>query len=325
MAKVSLIIPVYGVEKYIKRCVESLFKQTLDDLEYIFVDDCTKDHSIEVLEKVLSDYPNRKNQVRIVRHDKNKGLPIARQTGLSYATGEYIAHCDSDDWVDISMYEKMYEKAKKEDADVVTCCYYEGNESLKKEHSVLEYKDKESMLAAMLMHKTPVSVWNKLIKRSLYENNTLVYPVNNYGEDLALMIQLIHRSHKISHISSPLYFYFSNQASITKKITPDNLMKNWTDMTANTQIVLNFLNSVDESKKYEYEIAMLKEECRSILLPIISMTNNRREYLNQYPDLSYSITDIFKKNISLFAGRYWLVLLGLYPIGVRVKTLLKSI
>ncbi len=97
MLKVSVIIPVYGVEKYIERCTRSLFEQTLDDMEFIFVNDCTKDNSIAIIERIAEEYPLRKSQIHILNHQVNKGLPIARQTGLRVATGEYIAHCDSDD------------------------------------------------------------------------------------------------------------------------------------------------------------------------------------------------------------------------------------
>ena len=129
MPKVSVIIPVYGVKKYIERCARSLFEQTLDDIEYIFVDDSTPDNSISILRKVLSEYPNREKQVKILHHEKNKGLAQARQTGLKIASGEYIAHCDSDDWVDVHMYEEMYNKAIEEDADVVVCDYVVTNDT----------------------------------------------------------------------------------------------------------------------------------------------------------------------------------------------------
>lgn len=121
MPKVSIIVPVYGVEKYIERCARSLFEQTLDGIEYLFIYDCTLDKSIEILKNVLEEYPQRKNQVKIVSHEKNMGLPIAIQSGLKVASGEYIIHCDSDDWVDVTMYEKMYNKAIEEGSDVVVC------------------------------------------------------------------------------------------------------------------------------------------------------------------------------------------------------------
>ena len=107
MPKVSVIIPVYGVEKYIERCARSLFEQTLDDIEYLFIDDCTPDRSVEILKQVLDEYPHRKNQVIIHRMEKNSGQAAVRKWGMLNVAGEYVIHCDSDDWVDIYMYEAM--------------------------------------------------------------------------------------------------------------------------------------------------------------------------------------------------------------------------
>ena len=106
-AKVSVVIPVYGVEKYIERCVRTLFGQTLDDMEFIFVNDCTPDCSIDLLCSVLEEFPQRKEQVRIINQPHNMGAAKAREVGIKAATGEYIIHCDSDDWVDCDMYRQM--------------------------------------------------------------------------------------------------------------------------------------------------------------------------------------------------------------------------
>ena len=105
---ISVIIPIYGVEKYIDRCAESLFKQTMtDNVEFIFVNDATKDNSIGVLLDVISKYPQLKSQIRIINHNKNKGLPSARNTGLAVARGEYIVHIDGDDYIEPTMMEDL--------------------------------------------------------------------------------------------------------------------------------------------------------------------------------------------------------------------------
>ena len=92
MKKVSVLVPVYGVEKYIEECARSLFEQTYGNIEYVFVDDCSKDGSIAILERVAEEYPQRKSQTRIIRHDHNRGLGGARLTALQKATGEYVTH-----------------------------------------------------------------------------------------------------------------------------------------------------------------------------------------------------------------------------------------
>lgn len=108
---VSVIVPIYGVEPYIEKCARSLFEQSLENMEFIFVNDCTPDKSVEILRQVIEDYPRRYLQIQIIEHEENRGLAMARNSGLLIAKGEYIIHCDSDDWVELDMYEEMYEKA----------------------------------------------------------------------------------------------------------------------------------------------------------------------------------------------------------------------
>ena len=117
--KVSMLVPIYGVEKFIERCAISLFEQTYQNIEYIFVNDCTKDDSINVLERVINRYPNRKPFVRIINHKQNKGLAGARNTAVSNATGEFIMHVDSDDYVDKEIVRKAIDKQLRSDADIV--------------------------------------------------------------------------------------------------------------------------------------------------------------------------------------------------------------
>ena len=178
MPKVSVIIPVYGVEQYIERCARSLFEQTLDDIEYLFIDDCTPDKSIEILKQVLEEYPQRKNQVVIHRMEHNSGQAKVREWGMRNATGEYVIHCDSDDWVDVHMYEDMYKKAKENNADVVLCDYYESDGVSKKLMNDFLPNKVEDTMSSTLLKKTRSVLWNKLVRRSIYKNN-IMYPVAN--------------------------------------------------------------------------------------------------------------------------------------------------
>ena len=116
--KVTVVIPVYNVATYIEKCATSLFEQTLDSLEILFVDDCSPDHSVEIIKKTLKKYPERNSLTRIIRMPSNSGLAAVRRQGIIEATGQYIIHCDGDDWVDSDLYEIMYNKAVKDNADV---------------------------------------------------------------------------------------------------------------------------------------------------------------------------------------------------------------
>ena len=153
-AKVSVIIPVYGVEQYIERCARSLFEQTLEEIEYLFVDDCSPDKSIEVLKRVLEDYPMRKSQVTIHRMAQNSGQAKVREWGMRNATGDYLIHCDSDDWVDKDMYRLMYEKAGMEKSDIVVCDYaIADNEQVIRKVFGCSNIDKECFINDLLLEK----------------------------------------------------------------------------------------------------------------------------------------------------------------------------
>lgn len=122
--KISVITPIYNVEHFIAHCVETLMRQTLDEVEYIFVNDATPDDSMGVLNKTLEKFPEKLSQVRILTHAENKGLPAARNTGLEVATGKYIFHCDSDDFMEPDTLKMLYDTAEEQDADYVWCDYF---------------------------------------------------------------------------------------------------------------------------------------------------------------------------------------------------------
>lgn len=241
MPKISVVIPIYGVEKYIERCATCLFEQTLDDIEYIFVDDCTIDRSIEILESIIGRYRIRlateRKTVRIERMPTNKGLPAVRRHGVQLATGDYIVHCDSDDWVDTDMYRAMYEKAVEDKADVVVCDFKrvngEGNtiNVVTACHSKQIHKFREDIV----FQKVPWSLWNKLFKKSCYENVT--FAESNLGEDMVVVIQLLQNCSNITYVPIPLYYYRYNADSITHEVDADKVIKNYYGMLHNISLL----------------------------------------------------------------------------------------
>ena len=117
---VSILIPVYGVEKYIERCARSLFEQTYANLEFIFVDDRIPDHSIQLLENVLTMYPHRLKQVKIIKHSKNEGIAVVRNTAISNATGDFIFFVDSDDYIETDTISALVNEQNLTNADIVS-------------------------------------------------------------------------------------------------------------------------------------------------------------------------------------------------------------
>lgn len=220
--KVSVIVPIFKVEQYIERCARSLFEQTLDDMEFIFVNDCTPDKSIEILKNVIEEYPVRKPQVKILHHENNKGLTTTRNTGLAVAKGEFIVHCDSDDWVSSIMYETLYQKAFNDNADVVYC-----DINMVQGHKEEIYKsaqwDKDIV---QLLQNYISSTWTCLVllmaKRTLYEEHNLRSPSHiSYCEDFWLTTRLLHYANKICYVPKAFYNYNrGNEQSIIHTLNP---------------------------------------------------------------------------------------------------------
>lgn len=220
--KVSVIVPVYKAEKYIEKCARSLFEQTLDDIEYIFINDCTPDKSIKILQKILEEYPKRKDQVKIIHHETNKGIATSRNTGLNATTGTYIIHCDSDDWIEPNMYETMYNKAVEGNYDIVWCDYYIGKPGKMKYYSQsIKHNNPSDCIKTMLKGGgLQLHLWDKLVRRSVYTANNIRFPDGlNIREDWVVTIQMYFYSQRICHIKKGFYYYAIRNTSTSNNHT----------------------------------------------------------------------------------------------------------
>ncbi len=240
---VSVIIPMYNVAPFVERCARQLFEQTLEDVELIFIDDCSPDNSASIVANLLESYPHRKEQVQIVRHEVNKGLPSARNTGLKIANGEFIFHCDGDDWLETNALELLFYHAKAENADIVWCDYYltfKGNERYMSQRASQANNDPRYILEQMLSGKLKYNVWNKLVKRDLYLANNITFPDGyGMGEDMT-MIQLFAVAQRVSYLPEALYHYVQlNTEAFTKKPSPKHL----DDIRHNVSSLIHFLKN----------------------------------------------------------------------------------
>lgn len=214
--KVSVIVPVYNVENYLRRCLDSLVNQTLEDIEIIVVNDGSPDNSQAIIEEYEGKYPEKlKGYVK-----ENGGLSDARNYGLEYATGEFVAFVDSDDYVDVTMYEKLYNKAKAEDSEIVTCAYFKVNDmnktmaSAQMGHTGLY--DASAMENKELIEISAPYAWNKLVKKELLDRTGIRFPKGYIFEDICTMYPLLACAKKISKVNEELYYYIiERQDSIT--------------------------------------------------------------------------------------------------------------
>lgn len=221
--KVSIVVPVYKVEKYIHLCMKTLLNQTLKDIEIILVDDGSPDNC----GKICDDYAKLDNRVKVV-HQTNGRQGKARNNGVKFATGEYIGFVDSDDWVDVKMYEELYTKAKSTNADIVMCDYFRTKAMGEKPTSYKSKIDKVFLekdvfnvknLSASPSRKSFFSIvvcWNKIFKRDFYLKN-VKFPENVIFEDSVPMFMAFAMAKKISVIDEKFYYYrISNDQSSTK-------------------------------------------------------------------------------------------------------------
>lgn len=217
---VSVIVPVYGVERFVKRCLESLLNQTWQELEIIIINDCTSDKSMDVVETVLQQYPTSVSKVRILHHSINRGLPAARNTGLEVARGEYVFHFDSDDYAEADMIEVMANAAIKTGADIVYSDWYLTYNDRDRYMPQPKVSTTADALEAMLIGKMKYNVWNKLVRRSLYTSNEISFPEGySMGEDMT-MIKLIALAKTISYIPKAFYHYVkTNTGAMTANVS----------------------------------------------------------------------------------------------------------
>src|SRR5690606_289196 len=209
LPKVSVIVPVYNVAAFIRQGARALFEQTLQDIQYIFINDCTPDNSIEVLNEVIEEYPHRKNQIKIIKHSVNKGVSGSRNSGLAASTGEFIIHCDGDDWIEPHMYEDLYREAVRGGFDITWCYYFierRGNSILKVQYCE---ENTQSDIKYMLCNRHLSNyLCDKLMRREQYEAHHVIFPGGiNISEDFLVIIQLLTYSSTVEGFGWAYYHY----------------------------------------------------------------------------------------------------------------------
>lgn len=206
--RVSILVPVYGAEQYIERCVRSLFEQTCQALEYVFVNDCSPDKSMELLSRVLEDYPERKGAVRIVNHEKNRGLAAARNTGVENATGEFVCLVDSDDWLERNAVEVLLAGQQEKDADIVSgsrMVHLPNKESVLQEP---KYQSSQEMTSQMMQRNWNHFITGRLFRRSLIVGNTLRWNEGlDVAEDRFMMTLLSYYAKRFDRVDAIVYHY----------------------------------------------------------------------------------------------------------------------
>jgi len=281
MIKISIIIAVYNCEKYIEACVRSLFEQTLNDIEYVFVNDATPDISITVLEKVIEDYPTRKPFIKIINLERNGGVSNARRIGIENATGEYVIHADSDDWVDKDMYERLYLKAKETDADIVGCNFRHEFTDIQYDFHQQYADSTEDNISRLINGRIFPSLCTSLTRRSLIEDNKITFPVGlNMGEDLFFNLQLYLHAKKIVSIDWAPYHYRHTENSSCVQRTRRSIDSD----IAIAGLIEKLMRNHHLYDKYAKDIEYRKFFSKMPLVQDLSKQRDYQEWLCLYPE-----------------------------------------
>lgn len=315
MKKVSVIVPVYNTEPYLRRCLDALVNQTLEDIEIVVVNDGSTDHSPNILQEYETAYPSK---IKVLTKE-NGGQATARNMGIRCCTGEYIGFADSDDYVDTSMYEKMYSLAKQKDADFVECHYHYLQEKegklieLKTRGNIREYENRKDMFI-----DPQVSPWNKLYRREILTETEITFPEGVIYEDTAFYIKTISAIKRTAYLDEHLVYYFLRGSSTMNA----NKSRRVADIFAVLQDILDYYQSHQLYEEYADELEYF---CVKILMCSSLSRIGRvedKELEKQLLDKTFGmIQDNFpqyKKN-PYFAGK-----IGIY-IKMMNRTLSKPI
>lgn len=219
-ALISIIIPVYKVEKYLEKCIQSVINQTYENLQIILVDDGSPDNC----GKICDEYAKKDHRIEVI-HKSNGGLSDARNKGLEIAKGEYIGFVDSDDYIEADIYEVLYNLLKQYNADVSICNFYtvsQGKIAIKNVDSgIKEYTRIEILKEILLDNNIQSYAWNKLYKKELFDE--IKYPVGKKYEDIGTTFYLLEKCNKVVVTGKPEYYYINRQDSIVNNVTESTI------------------------------------------------------------------------------------------------------
>lgn len=236
MTKVSIIVPVYNNEKYLKECLESLTNQTLTDIEIICINDGSEDKSGNILEE----FKNKDDRF-IVINQENQGVSVARNYGLKIAKGEYVGFVDSDDYIDLDYYEKLYNNAKEHNADIAACSIERFSPGRKRIHLKMENvitTDNINKKLELCQAPSKSYTVNKIYKKSELDRNNLSFMEGVFYEDVRFTIRALYYLKTLVTVPNILYHYRKNLNSIVKTISD----KKNQDMINAREDVINFAN-----------------------------------------------------------------------------------
>ncbi|MFM5482327.1 glycosyltransferase family 2 protein [Aeromonas veronii] len=306
MPKVSVIVPVYNTELYVERAIVSLMEQALDDVQFIIIDDGSKDNSLNIIKTVIARYPARQKQVILITRE-NRGVAATRAQGMKLATGDYVIHLDSDDWAETTWLALMYDKAISENADVVVCEHYRFLSDKIIHYKQMIKKNNIDNIRSLFRGNVSNANWDKLVRRNLfYEKNIIFYDGYDMGEDFLVTFLVLFFADNAVSINKPLYYYNKeNESALTKDYTKKALY----DLVEITNVVERILIENNILKAVENDFISFKLNTMSLFIVHLPFKiETIEEVFDIYPDIH---KNIFSSKMKLLIVLYLLKRMGL--------------
>lgn len=288
MPKVSVIIPIYNTKQYLKQCVNSLLTQTLDDVEFIFIDDHSTDGSLSLLYELTN---NSQRNCKVLVNSHNLGSAMTRKRGYLEATGDFFIVCDSDDWADANELEELYNTAICNKADIVYCNFYENKDG--KDILVMQDygTDRIMCISKMLTAQMHASTCTKLTRRNLlFKSNFFDLNIQDAKEDLTTSIYTFVHSSKIFYLNKSYYHYRYNGNSMTRNASFKSFSKVITDCVYNALIIEQMLKDNGLFKTLENEMLIQKYSIKNKIYDLMIYSQNKfYEIFPEANDTTYAL------------------------------------
>jgi len=257
MIDVSILVPVYNASEFIERCAHSLFRQTFENIEYVFVNDCSTDDCMEKLQKVIEQYPNRTPFVKIINQERNRGTGFANITLINNANGKYFQFVDHDDYIEAEMTETLYKKAVEEDADIVVSDFWYEHSKIKEYTNVYHSPDNDVNLKNILTRKYVPSLWKNLMRSELFFGKEPIFIEGiDASNDLYASVWLFYRAKKFVKINKAFYHHIRRDKSLSAVISKKYL----DNVVIWVKLVENFIleHKIDIKEDFELEKTKIK-------------------------------------------------------------------
>jgi glycosyltransferase len=319
---VSYIIPIYNVSGYIEKSVGSLLEQSYSNIEYIFINDCSSDDSEIKLRRIIEDFPERRNKIKVITNEQNLGSATSRNIGLDIAQGEYVMFADSDDWISMDYVESMVRQIDSGNYDIVYCDYFESYNNHDNRISQTYGQDNIECIRAMLGRGMHGATWNKIYRRSfLLASKQRFIDGADLFEDVSWNIRLFACTKQISYLSQAFYHYVQyNNNSIIKSMSSTEKKRNRAlQRIENVRVACDYLIALGFEEKLSKEMKEWKLMAKNDLIDDKD-DSSLQSWINTFPEADAAIIKCNK-----ITWNYKFLLLLLHYKLLWVYNLQKSI